>query len=290
MKRQIHPRIWETIVKAYEFVYDEKYLSKLLSSLDLSKQYIEDSGKNLRTQKIEFLNSLSFEDGLKVVKDALDDGDIKKLRYDNWNCSGDFVKTWRPDIISALESSGIIYDEEKKSFSFKGPGDLIIPVVAKEELVKSQFDDIFYNNLKKEINLAYGYGLFTAAFILSRKMIENLVIDVLRLKYPANVSGNLAIYWQAKQPNAHGRHHDFTILLKNLDEGKDDFVVDKGIVVEFLRLVAVFRPISNSNAHSIIIISEEKDLIACKIDRIVELMLKLKQILLHETKISLGKP
>jgi hypothetical protein len=75
-----------------------------------------------------------------------------------------------------------------------------------------------------------------------------------------------------------------------LDERKDEFVVDKGIVVEFLRLVAVFRPISNANAHSIIIISEEKDMLACKIDRLVELMLKLRQILLHEAKSSLGTP
>jgi len=156
-------------------------------------------------------------------------------------------------------------------------------VIAKEELIKSQFSDLFYNNLKKEINLSYGYELFTAAFILSRKMIENLVIDVLRLKYPANIPGNLDIYfWQDPKRIQSGRHHDFTVLLKNLEEKQDDFIIDKGIIVEFLRLVKVFRPISNANAHSIIMITEEKNLLDAKIDVIVELLLKLKRNLEHE--------
>lgn len=191
MKKQLHPNIWEVIMKSYDFTHDEKYLPKLLNTLSLSKEYTEDLQKNLQKQRIEFLNSLSFEDGLRVVKDALEDEGIKKLVYDNWNSYGDYVKTWRGQIVSCLGSSGISYDEEKKLFFMKGNDELIIPTEAKEELIKSVFSDIFYESLKKEINRCCGYGLYTAAFILSRKMIENLVIDILRLKYPANVPGNL---------------------------------------------------------------------------------------------------
>jgi hypothetical protein len=46
--------------------------------------------------------------------------------------------------------------------------------------------DFFYDQLKDEINKAYKFGLFTSVIILSRKLIEDLIIDVLRSKSPTN--------------------------------------------------------------------------------------------------------
>ena len=142
------------------------------------------------------------------------------------------------------------------------------------------FDDVFYNNLKKEINSSYRFGLFTATFVLSRKIIENLLIDVLRLKFPQNLENNRFLYFRSKGR----RFHDFTVLLKNLEDKIEEFGVDKYIIEELLPLVKVFRPQSNSKAHSIIIVGEEKNLIDTKVERMVELLLKLKKNLINELR------
>jgi hypothetical protein len=110
-------------------------------------------------------------------------------------------------------------------------------------------------------------------------MIENLVIDVLRLKFPQSGTGNISLYFRV---DGGGRFHDFTILLKNLEDKIDDFGVDKHIIQQLLPLVKVFRPQSNSNAHSIIIIGDEKALLAANIERMIALLLKLKQNLIFE--------
>lgn len=67
-----------------------------------------------------------------------------------------------------------------------------------------------------------------------------------------------------------------------LEEKKVYFIIDKDIIEEFLSHVKPFRPKSNANVHSIIIISDKKDLIEAKIDRMVGLLWKLKQNLESE--------
>jgi len=55
------------------------------------------------------------------------------------------------------------------------------------------------------------------------------------------------------------------------------------IVSEFISLVKTFRPQSNSSAHSIIIECDEKKLKNAKVERMIELLLKLKNNLVHES-------
>jgi len=135
-----------------------------------------------------------------------------------------------------------------------------------------KFNDFFHKKLKNEINSAFSYGLYTSTMLLSRKLIENLVIDVLRIKYPQNIPGNLEIYHNTKD----GRFHDFTILLKNLEEKKDEFGIDKVIITEFISLIKPFRPRANADAHSIIMISDENEVMKYDITRMAALLLKLR--------------
>lgn len=116
-------------------------------------------------------------------------------------------------------------------------------------------------------------------------MIENLVIDNLRLKYPANISGNLDIYyWQDPKGLKPGRLQDFSVLLMKLEEKKDEFLLDKDLVETFLSLVKPFRSKSNAKTHSIIMIADKDELRKSEIDQMVGLLLKLKYNLEHESK------
>jgi len=58
---------------------------------------------------------------------------------------------------------------------------LTVPAIP-EYLLIQVFSDEFYKILVQNINLAYRYGLYTAAMVLIRKILENLLIDILRKK------------------------------------------------------------------------------------------------------------
>jgi hypothetical protein len=82
------------------------------------------------------------------------------------------------EFIDYMNKSGIIYDKSAKTIRTHGePSSQIFPSI-RGDLIETKFDDFFYSNLTKEVNLAYKFGMFTSAVILSRKMIENLVMAI----------------------------------------------------------------------------------------------------------------
>jgi len=114
-------------------------------------------------------------------------------------------------------------------------------------------------------------GLFTSVMLLSRKLFENLLIEILRIKYPPKTPDNLEIYFIKTEQ----RFQNFTILLKNIEDRKSEFTVDEPLITEIISRIKPFRKGANSNAHSIIIVSEEKDILNYDISRISALLFKL---------------
>jgi hypothetical protein len=110
-------------------------------------------------------------------------------------------------------------------------------------------------------------------------MIQDLVYEILRLKYHANTQSNLEIYYSRNE----NRQHDFTLLIKNLEDKKDDYGIDKDIISEFVSLVKPFRPSSNSNAHSIIRFPDEQEIVSYKVPKMISLLLKLRDNLKRES-------
>lgn len=132
--------------------------------------------------------------------------------------------------------------------------------------------DNFYQRLIEEINNTYQNKTYTSTLILSRKLIENLLIDLLRKKFGSESKEDVEIYYNIKD----GRFHDFAYLVKNFEERKDKFLVDKELVEEFVRLVKPFRKGANSKTHSIIhFIENKEDLIQFNIGNMVDLLMRL---------------
>ena len=145
------------------------------------------------------------------------------------------------------------------------------PVGQSSNFIEIDFDDLFYNELRDEINKAYQMRLFTSVMLLSRKLFENLIIEILRMKYPPKYSGNLEIYYFERDQ----KFQNFTILLMNIEERKSDFTLDENIITEIISLIKPFRKKANSSAHSIIIVSNEKNISKHDIPRISSLLFKL---------------
>lgn len=119
-----------------------------------------------------------------------------------------------------------------------------LPVLDYKPLGLTIFPDDFYRDLVGQINGAFSSGVLPAVQILARKLLENLVIDILRKKYgPARLE---LFYDKGKR-----RFLGFEVLLKNLSDSLPDFVGSPGLDDALLRRVSAFREQGNAAAHSI---------------------------------------
>lgn len=112
-------------------------------------------------------------------------------------------------------------------------------------LIENIFDDNFYANLVLEINRTYSFQLYTGTIMLLRKLIENLIIELLRTKFGMK---QVDLFYSVDK----GRHHDFSKLLGNLQNNLSSFkpyspAFEKSMIV----FLDKFREKSNSATHSI---------------------------------------
>jgi len=130
---------------------------------------------------------------------------------------------------------------------------------------------IFYSKLEEEINICYLASLPNATLMLSRKLVENLLYNILERKFPQQ--RNL---W-FRDTKKGGRTHDFSVLLENLDKHTSEFHADERTLInKLITHVEPFRNEANTKAHQVIeYLNDTDDLDELKIPEIVEIALEL---------------
>lgn len=300
---KLHPKVLEYLIKSYYYVgfSSYEYLLETIKFFQFNKEFDiekikenerDESFKELSPEKviqlesilwslkdkegkvyfeiIKYLKQLKEEEIYRLLLILFPDTRFKAMAYDSWNYYGEQVRDWHSNLIHYLELCGIQYDFDKKQLLSLNEELDIKTIVAKSNLIDIKFEDIFYKNLNQEINKCYKIGAYTAAFILARKLIENLIIDILKKKFPQSEE-NIPIYYRIDEK----RFNDLTILLKNLEENKKMFGINEEIIDEFFKLIKPFRPNANSNAHSIIIWGEKENLEKLQVEKMVGLLLKI---------------
>jgi len=133
--------------------------------------------------------------------------------------------------------------------------------------------DEFYVKLIEEINALYNYKFPTSLYILMRKLLENLLIEILRKKYGTL---ELELYYNTSK----GRFNDFSVLLDNFESKLDDFkIITSSLDADTIVKMRKYKERGNKAAHSIDTnitidkIRSEKD----DIDFIVNLLIRLLQ-------------
>jgi len=110
-------------------------------------------------------------------------------------------------------------------------------------IINYDSEDYFVKEHIKELSRAYYSKCFTSVFILFRKIIENLIIDILKSKFPNKFD---LIYNSALH-----RYHDFSVVLENLYKERNAFTHDGKTVIERLsQLVNPFKKDANDKTHS----------------------------------------
>lgn len=142
-------------------------------------------------------------------------------------------------------------------------------------IVDYDTNDYFKKAHIHEINKAYTKGCYTSVNILIRKVIENLIIDIIRKKFPPKTKKNKELYYNTAQ----GRFKDFSVILKNLYKKRNEFELDDKKIIE--RLVAKVRKIkeaANDVAHSwFYIVKIKTEIDDLELQTIIELIKKLEK-------------
>lgn len=136
---------------------------------------------------------------------------------------------------------------------------------------KGKYPDIFYDRLEDEINAAYNdTHLPNAVMMLTRKLIENLVYNLLQLRFDGP---RINLYFDT----AHRRPQDFGVLLDNLKSQKDQFDADlAGSIDKFLDLAQPFRRDANSKVHNIVeYLSSMSQVKGMQVPEMTQLLLRL---------------
>lgn len=107
--------------------------------------------------------------------------------------------------------------------------------------------DSFYNDLIDDINAAYTNEIDDAVLVLSRKLLENLAIDLLRARYGLTDEKITLFYNKDRR-----QFHPFSKLLDNLEDNISDFVYfSERLDAKTIDDLRDFKQQGNAGAHSI---------------------------------------
>jgi len=111
-----------------------------------------------------------------------------------------------------------------------------------ENLIEFSLKDEFYTNLIEEINTAYAYSLYRSTHILLRILFENLILQLLRIKF----SNQKELYL-----SKNGKILRFSDLVDNVKTHKADFIPYGGQAFDevFFSFIDNFRESSNLSTH-----------------------------------------
>jgi hypothetical protein len=113
--------------------------------------------------------------------------------------------------------------------------------------------------------------LFRPTIVLSRKFIENMMIDILISKYPPNTPGNLDLYYNQVEK----RHKDFSVLIDLINQKKNDFVPENKTIDKLISKIQPFREGANLVAHMLPIILDAEELSGYNVQYIFDLLSRL---------------
>jgi len=104
-----------------------------------------------------------------------------------------------------------------------------------------------YEDLVESVERTYASGLYSATMVMTRKLFENLLIDIMRSHY--GVGDSLDEFFDKDR----GRYRGFAVILENFGESAQAFkpydtTLARG---KFLSKMDDFREEANTDAHSV---------------------------------------
>jgi hypothetical protein len=193
-----------------------------------------------------FMQTIPTYKYLPIIRRVVFDEKILATRKDGWNYYGESVRSWHPKIIEILRAAGVNVDLTEKAVSLPSDEeDFESP-----DFLPYSFNDLFLDYIRKEINESYNNGQLLAVIILSRKLLEALVIRIFEVVFPKMVNSAYTetnhTLWYDRTKN---RYQFFEKLLENLKLKSSDFHEDKDLVEEACDNIEKIRVEANKCVH-----------------------------------------
>lgn len=158
---------------------------------------------------------------------------------------------------------GLLNEEDRKSLGDKNTQIIKIKNNSNKNLTK-KIIFIKYSTKNKflerhidEINKCYSAKCYTASFILIRKVIENLIVEIVKKKFPSKTKEHKEIYLDLSKRRILG----LSSLIKNIRNKSGEFdPEEKKLVQRILQLSEEFKDDANDKTHSLYHLSSKKEL------------------------------
>ena len=148
------------------------------------------------------------------------------------------------------------------------------PIKEKMKIIaKYPTDDKFLETHLKEINRAYTSKCYISTFVLCRKVLENLIIRILRKKYQENKKEHREKYFDFSR----GRTLDFGVLIKNLRYSSKDFGPEKKLAERISEMADKFKETADEMTHSLYHIATKKEIDDKNFQYILDLIQELEK-------------
>lgn len=202
---------------------NEKILQKLIKELP-----------NHHPQSIRnAISKISLKYGITQNAAGKEYGTRNGIKVDRW-LDEDDLKSWSEIATSSVQTRIITRNKGKAP----KPKKII-------KFIEYDTKDRFILGHINEVNICYTYHAYTAAYILCRKIIENLLIEIIIKKYPQK-KDNLDLYFDKTK----NRTQDFSQILKNLRVKINDFGSEKSLLDRILNKTKIFKDEANNKTHS----------------------------------------
>jgi hypothetical protein len=130
----------------------------------------------------------------------------------------------------------------------RDPAGITVPQISSHSESFLDIDNVpgtFYPDLVENINQCYSIGVYDATLVLTRKLLENLLIDILRERYGKQ---EIDLFYIPENR----RFRKFSDLIDNFEANLDDFHhLSGGLGSDFIDELDAFRQNANAEAHSI---------------------------------------
>ncbi|TGC07891.1 hypothetical protein [Methanolobus halotolerans] len=146
------------------------------------------------------------------------------------------------------------------------------------EILHIDMDEEHYNSLKTEINSTFRLGLFISTFLLSKELIENLLIDILRLIFPPTSEENISLYFDISNKD----FKDMNNLLHTITEKRTKLASNGIDIDEILMILERMKSEDRPTSHSKIKIPDREDIQSYRVGETVEMLLLMKQTLIQK--------
>lgn len=137
-----------------------------------------------------------------------------------------------------------------------------------ERFMDIRFSDEHYNSIKAEINSCYKRGFFVATFLLSKELIRNLLIDIIKINFHPISDEQISLYYDLQNKT----HKEMWQLLGTLIKKKEEIDINSEAIENLIEMLTAMDQKIKPGSHSFKSISTREDIDNYRLDELVELL------------------